>query len=100
MAENKLLLTAVNIIAAPREALETLRLKPTVLLPLVAIIIVNIAVIFTYYSQVDLTWLLESSLQNASEDMTPREREAASRAVENLSPMVVDRLPPCRARCS
>ncbi|TDJ45175.1 MAG: hypothetical protein E2O51_05460 [Gammaproteobacteria bacterium] len=89
MAEKQLLLTAVNIIAAPREALETLRLKPTVLLPLVAIIIVNIAVVFTYYSQVDLTWTLESSLQNASEDMTLRQREAASRAVENLSPMAV-----------
>ncbi len=74
IANDSVLVTAVNIIAAPREALEALKLKPTALLPLVALIIANAAVVLTYYSQVDLAWLLESSLQNMSEDLGPRER--------------------------
>ncbi len=89
MADTNLLLTAVNIIASPREALEALKLKPTVLLPLVAILIANVAVVFAYYSQVDLTWVLETSLQNAPGDLTPAQREAALNRMGNLSPMVM-----------
>ncbi len=50
--------TAVNVIAAPREAFNVLKLKPTVLLPLAALIIANAAVVLTYYIQVDLALLL------------------------------------------
>ena len=89
MADTKLLDTAVNIIASPREALESLKLKPTILLPLAAIVIANVAVVFAYYSQVDIAWVLEASLQNATEDLGPREREAALDRMQNLSPMVV-----------
>lgn len=88
-ASDSVFVTAVNVIAAPREAFNVLKLKPTVLLPLAALIIANATVVLTYYSQVDLAWLLESSLQNVSEDLGPRQREAAADAMENLSPMVV-----------
>ncbi len=88
IANDSVLVTAVNIIAAPREALEALKLKPTVLLPLAALLIANAAVVLTYYSQVDLVWLLESSLQNVSEDLAPGRRAAATNAIENISPMV------------
>lgn len=89
MTASKPLDTAVNIIAAPLEALATIRLKPTVLLPLFAIIMANTAVVFSYYSQVDLAWVLETSLEAASEDMGPRQRQAAADRMENISPMVV-----------
>jgi hypothetical protein len=81
--------TAVNIIAAPLEALATIRLKPTVLLPWAVIIIANTAVVFSYYSQVDLAWVLESSLEAALEDMGPRQRQAVADRMENLSLMDV-----------
>jgi len=81
--------TAVNIIAAPLEALATIRLKPTVLLPLAVIIIANTAVVFSYYSQVDLAWVMEASLEAAQEDMGPRQRQAVADRMENISPMVV-----------
>ncbi len=89
MADTKLLDTAVNIIASPREALESLKLKPTILFPLAAIVIANVAVVFAYYSQVDIAWVLEMSLQNATEDLGPREREAALNRMQNLSPMTM-----------
>ncbi len=89
MADNNVLLTAVNIIASPREALGALKLKPTVLLPLAAVILANVAVIFAYYSQVDVAWVMETSMQSAMEDMGPRQREAALDRVQNLSPLVV-----------
>ena len=89
MTGSKPLETAVNIIAAPLEALATIRLKPTVLLPLAAIIIANTAVIFSYYSQVDLAWVLEPGLEAAQEDLGPRQRQAVADRMENLSPMVV-----------
>ncbi len=89
MAGNNVLLTAVNIIASPSEAFEALIRKPTVLAPLVVIILANVAVIFAYYSQVDVSWVMETSMQSAMEDLGPREREAALGRVQNLSPMVV-----------
>ena len=51
------------------------------------IIIANTAVVFSYYSQVDLAWVMEASLEAASEDMGPRQRQAAADRMENLSPM-------------
>ncbi len=89
MTGSKPLETAVNIIAAPLEALATIRLKPTVLLPLAVIVIANTAVVFSYYSQVDLAWVMEASLEAAQEDMGPRQRQAVADRMENLSPMVV-----------
>lgn len=89
MADKNILLTAVNVIAAPREAFEALRLKPTVLLPLVAVILANTAVMFAYYSEVDIAWVMESGLQNASVDLTPAQRQAALNRMGNLSPVVV-----------
>ena len=89
MPGNNVLLTAVNIIASPSEAFEALIRKPTVLVPLVAVILANVAVIFAYYSQVDVAWVMETSTQSAMEDLGPREREAALDRIQNLSPMVV-----------
>jgi len=86
---SKPLETAVNIIAAPLEALATIRLKPTVLLPWAVIIIANTAGVFSYYSQVDLAWVLEPGLEAAQEDLGPRQRQAVADRMENLSPMVV-----------
>ncbi len=86
MKKDSSLATVVNILSAPREALDTLKLKPTVLVPLMAIIIANTAVVFAYYSQVDLAWVMESSLEAASENLGPRERQAAADRMENLSP--------------
>jgi len=89
MAKPSALTTAVNMIAAPREALQALKLRPTVLAPLLAIIVANAVLLLTYYNLVDLIWLVETSLQNAPQDLTEEQREAATNAMENLSPMVL-----------
>ena len=89
MASNSVFVTAVNIIAAPREALGAIRDEPKILLPLIAILIANTAVIFSYYTQVDLAWTIEAGMEGALEDMNPRQREAATARLENLSPTFV-----------
>lgn len=83
------LATAVNIIAAPGEAFRAIGHKPTILAPLCAIIAANAAVLLTYYSEVDVLWLVETGMQASSEELSEEQREAAARAMGNLSPMVL-----------
>ncbi len=89
MADHSVLTTAVNIIAAPREALLALKFEPTMLLPLFAVLVANAAVILTYYSHVDVPWLIETGMQNAQQELTEEQREAAANVVENMSPTVM-----------
>lgn len=89
MADTGILATAVNMLAAPREALQALRFKSTFLAPLGAIIIANAAVLLTYYAQVDVPWMLETSMEAASEDMTREQRERAADMMENFSPTLL-----------
>lgn len=83
------LATAVNVIAAPGEAFRAIRHKPTMLAPLCAIIVANAAVLLTYYGEVDVLWLFETGMQASPEELSEEQREAAARAMGNLSPMVL-----------
>ena len=86
---NGILATAVDVIASPGAALRAIRHKPTVLAPLCAIIVANAAVLLTYYGEVDVAWLMETGMQAAPQELTEEQREAAARAMENLSPTLL-----------
>ncbi len=81
--------TAVNVIAAPGEALRTIREESKILAPLCALLIANAAVFLAYYSEVDVVWLLETSMQSSADELSQEQREAAVRAMGNVSPMVM-----------
>ena len=89
IADDSILAIAVNMIAAPREALQALRLKTAALAPLSVIVIANAAIILAYYSQVDLTWLVETAMQNSSQELTQEQREAAADFMGDTSPMLL-----------
>ena len=89
IADDSILAIAVNMIAAPREALQALRLKTAALAPLSVIVIANAAIILAYYSQVDLTWLVETDMQNSSQELTQEQREAAADFMGDTSPMLL-----------
>lgn len=86
------LATAVDVIAAPGEALRAIRQKPTVLVPLGAIIVANAAVMLTYYGEVDVAWLMETGIQASGQELSEEQLEAMTRGMENLSPMVMGSL--------
>ena len=89
VADDSILAIAVNMIAAPREALQTLKLKTAALAPLSVIVIANAAIILAYYSQVDLTWLVETDMQNSPRELTQEQREAAADFMGDTSPMLL-----------
>ena len=89
IADDSILAIAVNMIAAPRDALQALKLKTAALAPLSVIVIANAAVILAYYSQVDLTWLVETDMQNSPQELTQEQREAATNFMEGTSPMLL-----------
>ena len=83
------LATAVNIIAAPGEALRTIREESKILAPLCAILVASAAVTLTYYSEVDVAWLLETSMPTSTDELSQEQREAAAQAIGNVSPTVM-----------
>ena len=86
---NGILATAVDVIASPGAALRAIQHKPTVLVPLCAIIVANAAVLLTYYSEVDVAWLMETGIQASGAEVSAEQREAMARGMENLSPMLM-----------
>src|SRR5690606_30499750 len=61
--------TLVNILTAPREAFAALAVRPTVLLPILALMLINAAVVGWYYSEVDTVWLLQTTLEDAGQEV-------------------------------
>ncbi len=86
------LATAIDVIASPGAALQAVKHKPTVLVPLCAIIVANAAVLLTYYSVVDVAWLMETGIQASGAEMSEEQREAMARGMANLSPMLMGSL--------
>lgn len=66
----------VNIFTVPREAFSALAVRPTVLLPIVVLVLLNTAVVVGYYSQVDVQWLLQTMLEDAGQELPPSATEA------------------------
>lgn len=73
-----------NILTAPREAFAALRERPTFLVPMLALILGNCALIVWYYSEVDIAWLMETSLQMSGREVPPEVLEQTRRATENI----------------
>jgi len=76
----------VNILTSPREAFQALKERPTFLVPLLAVILSNVALILWYYNQVDYVWLIETTM--AQRDLPDDVREQLVENAANASPTV------------
>ena len=85
MSESSSFATAANIFAAPGEAFRAIKSRPTVLLPILALVICYSAVSLLYMQSVDLPWFFEQQLANAPNELTASEREAALRTTSAIS---------------
>src|SRR5258706_3985692 len=68
-----------DIITAPSRAFAALKERPTVLLPLLILIVINGAVSVAYTSSVDLGWMIDQQLQQA-QNLTDAQRDQAVKA--------------------
>jgi len=80
----------VDILTSPGEAFQALKERPTFLVPLLAVILSNVALIFWYYSQVDYVWLIETTI--AQQDLPDDVREQIVENAADASPMVTGSL--------
>ena len=76
----------VNILTSPREAFEAIKERPSFLVPLLAVILSNVALVLWYYSQVDYVWLIETTM--AQRDLPDDVREQLVENAADASPMV------------
>jgi hypothetical protein len=74
----------VNIIAAPRLAYEQLRNKPTMLFPIVLLLVVISATTFTFFQLANPDLLIDDLLQQAGDDMSDAEREQALAGMQSM----------------
>lgn len=79
-----MLSTLINIIAAPRLAFTELRDKPTIVLPLVLLLVVVSAATFTYFQVTDPDLLIDDLLSQAGNDMSESERSEARARMEGM----------------
>jgi hypothetical protein len=76
-----------DIVTAPSRAFAALKERPTVLLPLLILIVVNGAVSVAYMSSVDFGWMLDQQLQQA-QNLTDAQRDQAVKAALRIPPTV------------
>lgn len=72
------LATAVNILTAPSDAFRALDARPTKLLPLLAVMVSTMLVMFWYFTIVDFDWYIDDSMSiygNMSEEQLAAMRE-------------------------
>ena len=74
-----------DIITTPSRAFAALKERPTVLLPLLILIVVNGAVSVAYTSSVDLGWMIDQQLQQA-QNLTDAQRDQAVKAALRIPP--------------
>ena len=86
MAEHSSFATAANIFAAPNEAFEAIKQRPTALLPLLVLITAYCAVSFAYTTAVDVPWMIEQQLESSGAQMSDAERAQAVRAATAIQP--------------
>jgi hypothetical protein len=70
MAERSSLATAANIFAAPNEAFQSIKDRPTFLLPLAALLLGYSLVSLLYMNSVDLPWYIGQQLESSDAQMT------------------------------
>jgi hypothetical protein len=79
---------ATNIFTSPNEAYAQIRERPTVLLPVVILLLGYTAISFLYMHEVDLPWFMEMQLQASQAEITDEQREQMATAMANASPNV------------
>lgn len=85
MAETSSVAVLTNIFTAPQAAFAAIKIRPNPWLPLIAIILANCIVQFTYTQVVDLGWLIDTQLANA--DMTEEQRAQAVEGALRIPPL-------------
>jgi hypothetical protein len=70
--------TLVNIFASPAEAYAALAARPSFLVPMLALVLGNCVLVAWYYSQVDIAWLVQSSIEAAGQELPPEVREQSA----------------------
>ncbi len=86
-AETSSFTVLTDILAAPSKAYAEIRERPTVWLPILILLLGYCAVSFVYTSLVDLPWLIDQQLSNAS-NLTDAQREQAVKAAMRIPPIV------------
>lgn len=76
--------TLVNVIAAPKLAYEQLRSKPTILFPMVLLLVLVSATTFTFFQVADPDLIIDDLLQQTGEDMSDAEREEARTGMQSM----------------
>lgn len=79
-----MLSTLINIIAAPQQAFAQLRDKPTILFPIILLLVVVSVATFTYFQVTDPDLLIDDLLSQAGDDMSDAERADARAGMESM----------------
>jgi Yip1 domain len=74
---------AINILTSPAEAFEELKLRPSKLFPLLAIVLSTAFVMFWYFTIVDFDWYIDDTL--SMRDLTEEQLEAAREQMNSMS---------------
>ena len=85
MADSSTVSVLSNIFTAPQAAFGVIKERPSPWLPLLAIILFNCVVQFTYTQVVDLPWLIDNQL--ASSGMTEAQRDQAVEGALQIPPL-------------
>jgi hypothetical protein len=89
MAEKSSLAVAVDLFTAPNQAFAAVKERPTVWLPLIALIVSYAAVSFAFMTSVDLPWFFDQQLQQANADLTDAQREEMVRVQTSMGPVAL-----------
>jgi len=76
--------TFINLIAAPKIAYDQLKVKPSILLPLILLLVVVAVSTFIYFHLADPELLIEDMVEQAGEDMSEPERVEARASIESM----------------
>jgi hypothetical protein len=89
MAERSSLATAANIFAAPNEAFQSIKDRPTFLLPLAVLLLGYSLVSLLYMNSVDLPWYIGQQLESSDAQMTNAQREQAIETASSIPPLAL-----------
>lgn len=79
-----MLTTLINIIAAPRQAYEQLRGKPTIGFPVLFVLLVISATTFMFFHLADPDLLIDDLLNQAGDDLSDAEQAEAKANMQNM----------------
>jgi hypothetical protein len=89
MADKSSLAVAIDLFTAPNQAFAAIKERPSVWLPLIALIVSYAAVSFAFMTSVDLPWFFDQQLQQSNADLTDAQREEMVRVQTSMGPIVL-----------